>query len=54
MGKSKSQFDWDAEVYMTREQEAKKRFDEISHALNNAKLRETLKHSISRVLTKPT
>ena len=53
LGKSKSMHEWDAEVYKTREQLAKSRFEEISHALNNAKERETLKSSVSLVLTKP-
>ena len=53
LGKSKSLHEWDAEVYKTRELEAKSRFEEIAHALNNAKERATLKSSVSRVLTKP-
>jgi len=53
LGKSKSMHEWDAEVYKTREQLAKSRFEEISHALNNAKERATLKSSVSSVLTKP-
>jgi hypothetical protein len=36
LGKSKSLHEWDAEVYKTRELEAKSRFEEIAHALNNA------------------
>ena len=53
LGKSKSLHEWDAEVYKTRELQAKSRFEEIAHALNNAKERATLKSSVSRVLTKP-
>jgi hypothetical protein len=55
LGKSKSlHHEWDAEVYKTRELEAKSKFEEISHALNYAKERATLKSSVSRVLlTKP-
>ena len=52
LGESKSLHEWDAEVYKTRELLAKSRFEEISHALNNAKERATLKSSVSRVLTK--
>ncbi len=49
MGKSKSQHEWDLDVYITREQEAKARLDEISQALTNAKKRFDLKNSISEM-----
>ncbi len=49
MGKSKSQHEWDVDVYITREQEAKARLDDISQALNNAKERFDFKNSISEM-----